>query len=206
MLAVAGRGAAGVAVLAVAPVATTVLARSGLGGTWFTVAAMAVCVVGFVLVAAVITVLFAEDPGGSMDRWATAALILAFATPVLVSTGIRAEEVRTWRWTEATVQQVRCARTGDDGGCIEEYRISDARTEADLGWLSCGDTRFQVGEAVRAHVNAAGTRVKLGSCGYTSGWYAVTFWTIVVLHVLVAAAVIRRTATNLAKHHHAAPA
>lgn len=121
MRAVVGRGAAGLVALAVAPVATLVLARSSLGGVWFTVAAIAICVVGFPLVAAVITTLFGEDPGGRMDRWATAAVLLAFATPVLVSTGIRTEEVRAWHWTDATVQQVRCARA-EDGGCIEEYR------------------------------------------------------------------------------------
>ncbi|MEV4511089.1 hypothetical protein AB0K00_19205 [Dactylosporangium sp. NPDC049525] len=200
MWAIAGRGAAGLGVLAVAPVAVVFLARSSLGGAWFTVAAVAVCVAGFLLVAAVITTLFGEDPGGRMDRWATAALILAFATPVLVSTGIRAEEVRAWQWTDVTVQQVRCARTTDDGGCVEEYRISDTRTEADLGWSSCGDTRFQVGSPARAHVNPADTRVRLGSCGYTSGWYAPIFWTIVTLHTLVAVAVLRRSAADLATH------
>lgn len=46
-------------------------------------------------------------------------------------------------------------------------------------------------------MNAAGTRAKLAPCGYTSGWYPVIFWTIVALHVLLAAAVIRRTVTDL---------
>ncbi|MER7277931.1 hypothetical protein ABT369_26160 [Dactylosporangium sp. NPDC000244] len=95
------------------------------------------------------------------------ALLLVGALIWLVAIDI---EVRTGQWQAVTVMDTRCVST--DNGCAWQYRVSDDKTERDLGWIPCGDRGLGPGDHTRLHVDPAGKhRSSLEPCAFTSpGW------------------------------------
>jgi hypothetical protein len=95
------------------------------------------------------------------------AMFLVGATAWLTAVDL---EVHTGQWRPVVVQDKRCYTT--EGGCTWQFRVSDARTERDLGWLTCNDARLDAGDATRVHADPAGRhRPALEPCAHTTpGW------------------------------------
>jgi hypothetical protein len=79
-------------------------------------------------------------------------------------------EVKSGQWQAVVVMDKDCESSDD--GCAWRYRVSDLRTERDLGWIYCDDDGLETGEHTRVHADPSGHhRASLEPCAYTShGW------------------------------------
>jgi hypothetical protein len=117
------------------------------------------------------------------------AVILVAATVTLTAVDI---EVRTGRWEAVVVQDAKCVST--EGGCAWSYRVSDARTERDLGWIPCDDDTLRPGATTRVRADPAGRhQPDLEPCAYTSPAWTVglrivdVLWGLAVVGVFAGA-------------------
>ncbi|WP_433061246.1 hypothetical protein [Dactylosporangium sp. CS-033363] len=94
-------------------------------------------------------------------------------------------EVRTGQWQAAVVTGKECQST--DSGCAWVYRVSDRRTEQDLGWIGCNENVLALGDQTRVHSDAAGRhRPNLEPCAHTSHAWTVALWVVEGLWILMA--------------------
>jgi hypothetical protein len=113
------------------------------------------------------------------------ALILVVVTATL--TGV-VQEVRNGQWVDGFVQEAECAP--GDSGCTWTYRVSDAVTEHDFGWIACDDAGLHPGGHTRVHVDPAGRRnPTLQACAFTSPRWTTAWRVALAVYGVVAVAV-----------------
>ncbi|GAA3455770.1 hypothetical protein [Dactylosporangium matsuzakiense] len=180
----------GAAVLVAASFGLSVWAgRIGSVGSWRWTAIVALAGVALVTLAfAVPAVMF--DDGEAMGYFTLPVALVLIAGTVWL-TGVDAE-VRGGQWQPVIVMDKHCVTT--DSGCSLQYHLSDARTERDLGWLTCDDDALHPGDRARLHVDPAGHhRPALEPCAHTSPSWTRTLhvvwgvWGLVALLAIVGA-------------------
>jgi hypothetical protein len=152
--------------------------------------AVLVGIAAFLILTFLVPLIALEDDGGDVGCALTLpTMALIVATVWLTAIDI---EVRHGQWQDVVVQEETCQST--DSGCSWTYRVSDARTERDLGWIGCNDDSLNPGDATRVHVDPAGKhRPALEPCAHTAhGWtiglrVVQGLWVLVLLGVFVGA-------------------
>jgi hypothetical protein len=192
-MAALGRAGAGAAA-ALAALVLAVLA--GLVGTttWWRAALMVLCaVLAWMLLLAVLPLagLADTDDAASAMFWPAAILVIG-----AVWFTVADAEVHGGRWDPVVVQDYRCAAS--ESGCTDEYRVTDAASERDLGWVGCADADLSPGDATRVRADPqARHRPSLEPCAFTSpGWTValhITEGAYVLFAVVVFGAAVARS-------------
>ncbi|WP_432993342.1 hypothetical protein [Dactylosporangium sp. CA-233914] len=140
-----------------------------IGAAGFWRAALMAGVAMFACVAlAVVVPLIGFDDGEAGCGLLFPAFILVAATTWLTTVDI---EVRSGQWRDVVVMDNKCV--ANDSGCSWQFRVSDARTEQDLGWIGCDAEPWPGrGDRTRVRTDPAGAhKPSLEACAHTShGW------------------------------------
>ncbi|GAA3455771.1 hypothetical protein [Dactylosporangium matsuzakiense] len=181
------RGLAGAAMVAGAGGLCVWAGHIGSAGWWRGVVTLLIGVLALMVLAFVVPVIALENWEGVGCLATFPALILIIATTWLTAIDI---EVHTGQWKPVTVMAEHCAST--DSGCQWEYRVSDPKTEQDLGWITCDESTLDPGDHTRLHYDPTGHhRPNLEPCAHTApGWttalhIAWGIWAAVMLAVII---------------------
>ncbi|WP_426512183.1 hypothetical protein ACPPVO_17085 [Dactylosporangium sp. McL0621] len=161
------RGLAAAAVVAGAAGLCIWAGHIGSTGWWRGIATLAVGLVAWVVVSFV-PALVALDGGEEAGcALAVPALALVWALIWLTTVDV---EIHSEQWQAVAVMDKDCQSS--DSGCAWRYRVSDLRTERDLGWIYCDDKGLDPGDHTRVRADPSGRhRPSLEPCAHTShGW------------------------------------
>ncbi|MFI5912213.1 hypothetical protein [Dactylosporangium sp. NPDC051541] len=162
------RGLAGAATVAVAGGLAVWAGQIGTAGLWRALSAFLVGAVAWVILTFIAPLVAIDEVEDSGCALILPAAVLILATVSLTEIDI---EVHAGQWKPVVVMQKDCQSTDD--GCQWRYRVHDARTEADLGWIMCDKNVLNPGDNTRIHVEPTGHHdPNLEPCAHTS-----TAWT-----------------------------
>ncbi|MEU7873627.1 hypothetical protein [Dactylosporangium sp. NPDC049140] len=139
----------------------------GSTGWWRGIATLAIGAVAILVLTFVVPVIALEDSADAGCAIAFPAVVLVAALVWLTGIDI---EVHSGQWQAVVVMDKDCQSS--DSGCAWRYRVSDLKTERDLGWIYCDDDRLNPGDHTRVHAEPSGRyRGNLEPCAHTShGW------------------------------------
>ncbi|MFI5912212.1 hypothetical protein [Dactylosporangium sp. NPDC051541] len=183
------RGFGAAVVVAVAGVLAVWAGHIGAAGPWRGLGALVIAGIAFAVLAFVVPLIALDDWEGAGWLMMLPALVLISATVWLTAIDI---EVHTGQWKPVVVMEENCQST--DGGCEWRYRVHDAKTEADLGWVTCNEDTLSPGDRTQLHYDPAGHhRPNLEPCAHTSPAWTTALhvvwgvWGLVMLAALAAA-------------------
>ncbi|WP_432843052.1 hypothetical protein [Dactylosporangium sp. CA-092794] len=111
------------------------------------------------------------------------AVILVVATSIFAGGDL---EAHRGVWTDVVVLDKDC-QLDDSGNCDYRYRVSDARTEHDFGWVYCDKAELSAGSSARLHTDPKGhLEPNLEACARTSGGWRIALYVALGIYGLIA--------------------